>query len=283
MLQIKKSLVVYHICFGFCYVCSNNIKCLDLIDTHSHIYLEEFDEDRVEVITKAKAQGLKKVLLPNVDASTIERMHETEKANPDFCMAMMGVHPTSIKANYREELDIAKQHLDQREYLAIGEVGIDLYWDKTFRNEQMLAFEEQIIWAKQLGIPVVIHCRDAFPEVFEVVEKQLDDKLRGVFHSFTGTEEEAQRIVEYGSFMMGINGVVTFKNTHLREAIQNVPIEKLVLETDAPYLAPVPHRGRRNEPSYIMKVAETLATVYRTNLEGIIAQTSENAVRMFNL
>ncbi len=254
-----------------------------MIDTHSHIYLEEFDKDRAEVIANAQSLGLKKVLLPNVDASTIDRMHETEKAYPDLCLSMMGVHPTSIKENYQEELVVARQYLDKRKYIAVGEIGIDLYWDKTFRHEQMLAFEEQIIWAKELDIPVVIHCRDAFPEVFEVVEKQLDSQLRGVFHSFTGEEKEAQRILEYESFMMGINGVVTFKNTHLRETLLKVPVEKIVLETDAPYLAPVPHRGKRNEPSYVKKVAETLVQVYKTDLDHIIAHTSDNAARLFNL
>lgn len=254
-----------------------------MIDTHSHIYLEQFDGDRQAVVANAKAQGLEKILMPNVDVSTIAQMHEVEKQYPDFCLSMMGIHPTSIKADYQQELEVAKSHLQKRNYLAIGEVGVDLYWDKTFKNEQMLAFEEQITWAKELKIPVVIHCRDAFPEVFEVVEKQLDDQLRGVFHSFTGTEAEAQRIVGYENFMLGINGVITFKNTHLREALINVPIDKVVLETDAPYLAPVPHRGKRNEPAYIAKVAETLAMVYGVDKGRIIAQTSENASHLFNL
>ncbi len=254
-----------------------------LIDTHSHIYTEEFDEDRSEVVKAALSAGVKRVLLPNVDASSIERMHNTESEFPDVCMAMMGVHPTSIKEDYQKELDIVKHWLDKRSYIAIGEIGVDLYWDKTFKSEQMEAFEQQIIWAKELDLPIVIHCRDAFPEVFEVVEKQLDDKLRGVFHSFTGNEAEAKRIEEYGSFLMGINGVVTFKNTHLREALKDVSLNKLVMETDAPYLAPVPYRGKRNEPAYMQKVAQTLSEVFSMPTEHIIAQTSENASHMFNI
>ncbi|MBS2097828.1 TatD family hydrolase [Carboxylicivirga linearis] len=254
-----------------------------LIDTHSHIYTEEFDEDRSAVVKNALDSGVRKILLPNVDASSIERLHQTEKEFPDVCIAMMGVHPTSVKEDYQAELDIVKQWLDNRPYIAVGEIGIDLYWDKAFRKEQMEVFEQQIIWAKEKDLPIVIHCREAFPEVFEVVEKQLDDKLRGVFHSFTGSADDAIRIEEYGSFLMGINGVVTFKNTHLREALKDVSINKLVLETDAPYLAPVPYRGKRNEPSYIQKVAGTLSEVYEKPIDYIIAQTSENASRLFTI
>jgi len=254
-----------------------------VIDTHSHIYIEEFDEDRPLVVQNAREQGVKHVLLPNVDASTIDRMHRLEMDEPQFCRAMMGLHPTSIKEDYKKELELVKQWLELRPYIAVGEIGIDLYWDKTFLREQMEAFEQQIIWAKELGLPIVIHCRDAFAEVFEVVEKQLDSKLKGVFHSFTGNMDEAKQILEYGSFMMGINGVVTFKNTHLREVLREVPLDKIVLETDAPYLAPVPYRGRRNEPSYILRVAETLSQVYHQSLEAIIAQTSDNALQIFNL
>lgn len=254
-----------------------------MIDTHSHIYSEEFDQDRLEIIKAAREVGVKKILLPNVDASSIERMHQTESEFSEMCTAMMGVHPTSIKEDYKKELEIVKNWLDQRSYIAVGEIGIDLYWDKTFVKEQMEAFEQQIIWAKELDLPIVIHCRDAFPEVFEVVEKQLDEKLKGVFHSFTGDINDAKRIVEYGSFMMGINGVVTFKNTHLRDVLKEVPLNKLVLETDAPYLAPVPYRGKRNQPAYIEKVAHTLSQVYDMPLDLIIAHTSDNASHIFNI
>lgn len=254
-----------------------------LIDTHSHIYSAEFDQDRGVVIERARQHGVTKILLPNVDGESIKPMHELEKAYPDFCYAMMGLHPTSVKSDYRQALDEVKSHLNSRSYIAIGEVGIDLYWDKTYRKEQMLAFEEQIIWAKEKKVPIVIHCREAFDEVFEVVERQLDDNLRGVFHSFTGSEADAKRILGYQSFMIGINGVVTFKNTHLREVIAKVPINKLVLETDAPYLAPVPNRGKRNEPAYIVNVAETIAAVHNVSIEEVKKQTSDNANELFNL
>nr|WP_321405633.1 TatD family hydrolase [uncultured Carboxylicivirga sp.] len=254
-----------------------------MIDTHSHIYSEEFDQDRLEIIKAAREVGVKKILLPNVDASSIERMHQTESEFPEMCTAMMGVHPTSVKEDYKKELEIVKHWLDKRSYIAVGEIGIDLYWDKTFLKEQMEVFEQQIIWAKELDLPIVIHCRDAFPEVFEVVEKQLDEKLKGVFHSFTGDINDAKRILEYGSFMMGINGVVTFKNTHLRDVLKEVPLNKLVLETDAPYLAPVPYRGKRNQPAYIEKVAHTLSQVYEMPLDLIIAHTSDNASHIFNI
>jgi len=254
-----------------------------VIDTHSHIYLSEFDEDRSEVIERARKAGIEKILLPNVNGETIEAMHNLENEYPQFCYAMMGLHPTSVKENYIELLDEVDNHLSKRDYIAIGEVGIDLYWDQTFRKEQMLVFEQQIIWAKERNLPVVIHCRDAFPEVFEVVERNLDAKLKGVFHSFTGNDVEAERILSYQNFMLGINGVVSFKNTHLRELITAVPLNKLVLETDAPYLAPVPHRGKRNEPAYLQKVAETIAVTQNVSIDEVKIQTSYNAKCLFGL
>ena len=254
-----------------------------MIDTHSHIYSAEFDEDRAEVIERAKQAGLKKILLPNIDGETIEAMHNLEKSYPRFCYAMMGLHPTSVKENYKELLDEVEACLNARTYIAVGETGIDLYWDKTYRKEQIQAFEQQVIWAKERNLPVVIHCRDAFAEVFEVVERQLDEKLKGVFHSFTGSDDDAKRIVSYQNFMLGINGVVTFKNTHLRNVIAKIPLNKLVLETDAPYLAPVPNRGRRNEPAYLGRVAETIAGVHRISIDEVRHQTSSNANSLFGL
>ncbi|MCT4587928.1 MAG: TatD family hydrolase [Carboxylicivirga sp.] len=254
-----------------------------MIDTHSHIYLSEFDEDRNDVIERAKNTGIEAVLLPNVDGETIEAMHQLESANQGFCHAMMGVHPTSVKADYQEALKEVKEYLDKRSYIAVGEIGIDLYWDKTFRQEQMQAFEQQIVWAKELKIPIVIHCRDAFREVFEVVDKQMDDNLKGVFHSFGGGIEEAKRVLNYQTFMLGINGVVTFKNTNLRETLKEVPLNKLVLETDAPYLAPVPKRGRRNEPAYLGRIAETIALAHNVSVDEVKKQTTANAKQLFAL
>ncbi|WP_430810833.1 MULTISPECIES: TatD family hydrolase [unclassified Carboxylicivirga] len=254
-----------------------------MIDTHTHIYLPEFDVDRDDVIRRAKEAGVETLLLPNVDETTIAAMHELETCSAGYCQSMMGLHPTSVKANYEAVLQIIKKHLDTRPYVAVGEVGVDLYWDKTYRNEQTQAFEQQIIWAKQKNLPLVIHCRDAFDEVFEVVDKHADEHLRGVFHSFGGGDAEAQRIMDYGNFMLGINGVVTFKNTNLREVLAKVPMDYLVLETDAPYLAPVPKRGRRNEPSYLGKIAETIASVNNCSTEDVINQTTVNAQRLFAL
>lgn len=254
-----------------------------MIDTHAHIYLPEYDEDRASVVLRAKEAGLEKILLPNVDSETIDAMHSLEAMYPGYCYAMMGLHPTSVKDDYRDALANVKKYLNQGSYIAVGEIGIDLYWDQTFRDEQIEVFEQQIIWAKERQLPVVIHCRDAFPEVFEVVERQLDNDLRGVFHSFSGNAGDAARVLEYENFMLGINGVVTFKNTNLREVITEVPLNKVVLETDAPYLAPVPKRGRRNEPAYIIRVAETIAMVNNISVEEVKTQTTINAKGLFSL
>lgn len=254
-----------------------------MIDTHSHIYLPEFDEDLKSVVDNAKAAGVEKILLPNVDADTIGRMLKVESMFPDLCHAMMGLHPTSVKADYKEHLQVIESHLQSRKYMAIGEVGIDLYWDKTYRNEQMEVFAQQLQWAKQMDLPVVIHCRDAFAEVFEVVEAHLDNQLRGVFHSFSGGVEELERITGYKNFIVGINGVVTFKNTNLREVLTHTSLDSVVLETDAPYLAPVPHRGRRNEPAYLTKIVAQLSEVFKVSEEEVRTCTSANAKKMFDL
>lgn len=254
-----------------------------MIDTHSHIYLQEFDEDRHEVVQRAIESGIQAVLLPNVDSSTIAAMHDLEKKYPDFCKAMMGLHPTSVDQNYNEGLAVVEQNLSQRPYVAVGEIGIDLYWDKTYVEEQKMVFDQQIAWAKKYDYPIVIHCRDAFDEVFEVLDGQVDGKLSGVFHSFSGGVNQAEKIMSYKRFKIGINGVVTFKNTKLREVMENVPLSYVVMETDAPYLAPVPHRGRRNEPAYIKNVAEVLSGVYKKAFDEVVATTNANARSLFKL
>ena len=254
-----------------------------MIDTHSHIYLPEFDNDLDTVIDNARSVGVEKILLPNVDGETIDRMLKVEQQYPNICHAMMGLHPTSVKADYREQMSRVERQLGLRKYIGIGEVGIDLYWDKTYRTEQMEVFSQHLQWAKEMDLPVVIHCRDAFPEVFEVLESQLDDSLRGIFHSFTGGISEVETIMGYGSFLMGINGVVTFKNTTLREVLMHTTLDYLVLETDAPYLAPVPHRGKRNEPAYLAKIATQLAEVYKVSQAEVGKRTSANAKKMFDL
>jgi TatD DNase family protein len=254
-----------------------------LIDTHSHIYLPEFDEDRTEVVSRAKAAGVTHIILPNVDKETLEPMWALEATDPAYFSATIGLHPTSVSAEYMQELSWVKSELDRRPYRAIGEVGIDLYWDKTFREEQIAAFEQQLQWAIDYDLPVIIHQRDAFEDTIACVEKYNCDKLRGIFHSFGDSIESAHRILSLGNFYLGINGVVTFKNSKLSTVLEQLSPENLVLETDAPYLTPVPYRGKRNESAYVMLVAQKLAEVYQKTVDDIIDITSRNATELFRL
>lgn len=252
-----------------------------LIDTHAHIYLEEFNDDRAIVIKEAKAAGVEHIVLPNVDSSTTQAMLDVEASDPVFFYSAIGLHPTSVKENYQEELDLVKQQLESRPFCAIGEIGIDLYWDKTFLKEQIIVFEKQLEWAIKYDLPVIIHVRDAFPEALRSVQKLNCYELRGVFHSFSGTLEDAQTILHLGRFKFGINGVVTFKNTNLKNILQHIPLEYVVLETDAPYLSPVPYRGKRNEPKYLLQIVEKLSEIYNESNENIIKKTGENALQVF--
>ncbi|MTK53965.1 TatD family hydrolase [Paludibacter sp.] len=254
-----------------------------LIDTHSHIYLSEFDEDRAEVVNRAKAAGVAHIILPNVDKETLEPMWALEATDTKFFSATIGLHPTSVDAEYKKELEWVKNKLARRPYCAIGEVGIDLYWDKTFREEQIIAFEQQLQWAIDYDLPVIIHQRDAFEDTIACVEKYNCSKLRGVFHSFGGSLEEAQRILSLGGFYLGINGVVTFKNSKLSHVLEQLSPEYLVLETDAPYLTPAPHRGKRNESAYVRLVAQKLAEIYQQPVNEIIEITGKNATKLFSL
>jgi len=252
-----------------------------LIDTHNHLYAEEFDENRDQAIREAVESGIGKVLLPNIDVSSIERMHNVCDAWPDFAYPMMGLHPTSVNADFEEQLAIIKSHLKAREYCAIGEIGIDLYWDKTYLREQEFAFEEQLKWAIQLNLPVAIHTRDAFPEVINCIRNAGSESLTGVFHSFTGNEKELASLLEFKNFKIGINGVITFKNSTLQKVLKNTTIDTIILETDAPYLAPVPYRGRTNQPVYIWKTAEKVAEVFNLSVKETIEITSSNALQLF--
>ncbi len=252
-----------------------------MIDTHSHIYSEEFNDDRDTVIERARVAGVSKILMPNIDLDSIDVMLDVEGKYPGYCFSMMGLHPTSVKENFEEDLSIIKSWFDKRKFIGVGEVGIDLYWDKTFLNQQIIAFEEQVKWAKDLNLPVVIHSRDSFPEVFSVIDKLWDENLKGVFHSFTGTEEDAKHILDYKTFYMGLNGVLTFKNSNLREVIRNSPLEKLLIETDAPYLTPVPFRGKRNEPSYVQYVCRQLSEVFETDESVVDEITTKNTEKLF--
>lgn len=252
------------------------------IDTHAHIFSSKFETDRVEVMERAKLAGVDKVFMPNIDASSIESMHKTEDLYPGKAFSMMGLHPTSVKENFLEELKTIELHLQTRDYVAIGEMGTDLYWDNTFFEEQKKAFNIQAEWAKDLGKPLVIHCRDSMRETLEIVSKLQDGRLTGVFHCFTGGIQEAQEIVDLG-FMIGLGGVVTFKNGGLDEVVPSLDLNTLVLETDSPYLAPVPKRGKRNEPSYIPIIGQRVADLLEMPLEEVAAATTANALRLYQL
>jgi len=256
-----------------------------LIDSHTHIYLPEFEEDFSEMVARARAVGVRYFLMPNVDVETIPLMHRIQDRLPDHAFPMMGLHPCSVKDDFENQLEEIKRHLFQpvRKYWAVGEIGIDLYWDKSTLDIQIKAFEMQIEWAKALNLPIVIHVRDAFDEVFEVLDRVNDDRLRGVFHCFTGTKEQAQHIIDYGSFKLGIGGVVTFKNGKIDQFISEVDMSHLILETDAPYLAPVPHRGKRNEPAYSSLVANKLAECYGVSGDEIALTTTQNCIDLFKL
>jgi len=251
-----------------------------LIDTHTHLFLEEFDSDRSQVIERAIQSGITKMVLPNVDSSTLQPLFNTCQINSYSLFPAIGLHPCSVKANYFEELTSLKNILIQAKYYAIGEIGIDLYWDKTYFKEQILALEEQFKWAIEHDLPVILHCRESFEQVYEVVKKYKN--LRGVFHAFSGSPDQASRVADLG-FYMGIGGVVTYKNSGLSEAITKIPIERIILETDSPYLTPVPFRGKRNEPAYIINTAKKLSEIYNLNIEMVAEVTTKNAELLFRI
>ena len=252
-----------------------------MIDTHTHLYTEEFDADREETIARARDAGLTKLFMPNIDDTTVQAMLSLCHAHPD-CYPMIGFHPTSVDADWRKRLKTVEAWLDSDEtFYGIGEVGMDLYWDKTFMKEQMEALDIQIGWALDHDLPLILHCRDAHKQMMQVLTPYKRSKLSGIFHSFTGSIEEAETMLDFENFMLGINGVVTFKNSKLSETLKSIPLSRVVLETDSPYLAPVPYRGRRNESSYIIKVAEKLASAYSVPKDEICRQTTANALKVF--
>ena len=255
---------------------------MKLIDTHSHIYSDDFKDDIEEIISNCKNVNIQKILLPNIDSDSIPKMNDLVQRFPDMCVPMMGLHPTSVKENYKEELANCKEWLEKGEYCAIGEIGIDLYWDKIFVKEQQIVFDTQINWALEKKLPIVIHARDSFNEIFEILEGYRNTKINGVFHSFTGNIEEAQKAIDFG-FLLGINGIVTFKNAGLDKTLASLSLDKLILETDAPYLAPVPKRGKRNESSYLIHVANKLSEIYQISFDEVAKITSANAQRLFNI
>ncbi len=253
-----------------------------LTDTHAHIYSEHYEQDREQMMLRAFDDGVSRFFVPAIDSSYFESMLSVEKLFPKNVFLMMGVHPTHIKENFREELDFAKKWIDKRNFYAIGEIGIDLYWDKTFLKQQQEAFKIQIEWAKEKNLPVVIHCRDAFDEIFEVLDEVKDEKLFGVFHCFTGNLEQAKRTISY-NMKLGIGGVVTFKNGKIDKFINEIPIENIVLETDAPYLAPTPFRGKRNECSYLKLIATKVSEIYDISLEETAKITTKNSKDVFRI
>ncbi|MBN1651640.1 MAG: TatD family hydrolase [Bacteroidales bacterium] len=256
---------------------------MNFIDTHSHIYLQEFDQDRTSVVENALNEGVKEILLPNVDSGSIDSMLRLCKAFPENCFPMMGLHPTSVKENVEDELAIVEKLLKEHTFIAIGEIGIDLYWDKTFLAEQEEAFRYQVRLAKKHNLPIVIHSRDSFDELFALMDELYTPELKGVFHCFTGNENQAQKIISDYNFKLGIGGVLTFKNSGLADQIKNIDLSHLILETDAPYLAPVPYRGKRNQPVYIPLIAQKLAEVKKISIEEIAEITTKNAKELFNL
>lgn len=256
---------------------------MKIIDTHSHIYSEEFDNDIDDVIARAQVAGVEKILLPNVDVSSIAPLHNTADRYKDYCIPMMGLHPTSVGENWQEELNTIKKQLESRTYIAIGEIGIDLYWDKTFQQEQKYVFEEQLRWSIEYDLPVAIHSRDAIAECVECVRNVGHEKLRGVFHSFGGSIEELQSILSLENFLLGISGVVTFKNSTLSTVLKETDLSRIVVETDAPYLSPVPYRGKRNESSYTLFVVQKLAEIYGVTAEEVGEITTNNAKKLFNI
>jgi len=253
-----------------------------LTDTHTHLYSKEFDKDRTERIYAAIDKGITRFFIPAIDSASTSSMYELEREFPENVFLMTGLHPTSVKENYEEELKHIEEQLENRAFYAIGEIGIDLYWDKSLLKEQQLAFKHQIKLAKSINLPIVIHCRDAFDEVFEVLESEKGEDLLGIFHCFTGNLEQARRAISY-NMKLGIGGVVTFKNGGLDTFLKQIPISQIVLETDSPYLAPAPHRGKRNESAYLQLIAEKVAAIYELSLEEVAAITTKNSNDIFGV
>ena len=253
-----------------------------LTDTHTHLYYETDEEKLNQLMQRCFDNNIDRLFLPNVDLASIDKIDALVKKYPNNCFAMAGLHPCDVKENYELVLDEICESMVDRDIYAIGEIGIDLHWDKTTLEIQKAAFQEQIKWAKDMDLPIVIHCREAFDEIFEILEKEKEESLRGILHCFTGNVAQAQQAIDLG-FYLGIGGVVTYKNSGLDEVLKSVPLDKLVLETDSPYLAPVPYRGKPNESSYLVHVADKLAEIYRTSVEEIAAVTTANSISIFKI
>lgn len=253
-----------------------------MIDTHTHLFVEEFEEDLPQVVERARLAGVERTFLPNIDDTTVDALLKVCAQYPGYCFPMLGFHPTSVDADAMPKVKAMKSLLvEGNPFVGIGEVGLDLYWDKTYIKEQQAVLDEQIQWALEWNLPLIIHCREAFPELFQVLKPYQSTPLSGIFHSFTGTQAEAEELLGYANFMVGINGVVTFKKSTLPEVLQVIPANRLVLETDSPYLSPVPFRGKRNESAYVRNVAMKLAELYGTTFGEMERITTENALKVF--
>ncbi|TKB98574.1 TatD family hydrolase [Pedobacter cryophilus] len=253
-----------------------------LTDTHTHIYYETDPQKLEEQLQRCWDNQITRLFLPNVDSASIKLVLGLQQSHPKNCFPMLGLHPCDVKENFEEELNSIKTAIDHHHIYAIGEIGIDLYWDKSLLKEQQIAFKKQILWAKELDLPIVIHCREAFDEVFEILEEMNDDKLRGIFHCFTGNIQQAQQAIKLG-FLLGIGGVVTYKKAGLDLVVEQLELENLVLETDAPYLAPVPHRGKPNESSFLIHIAQKIADIKNMSLEEVAEITTANSVKVFGV
>lgn len=255
-----------------------------LVDSHSHLFLEEFSDDLPLVIARARAAGVSHIFMPNIDSTTIGPLLSVCNTYKGYCFPMIGLHPTSVNADYEKELAVVESYLQQtHDFVAIGEIGLDLYWDKTYLKEQLMAFEQQVEWALNYNLPIVIHSREAFEYIYKVLAPYKKTPLTGVFHSFTGSAGEAARLMEFEGFKIGINGVVTFKKSSLPEALKEIPLERIVLETDSPYLTPVPNRGKRNESAYLKGTLLKVAEIYGQPVEKVAELTSENALNLFGM
>ncbi len=269
--------------FGFIILLSSlTFAAMIITDTHTHLYSESFDGDRHQAIQEAIDNGVERFFIPAIDSETTQSMYDLEREFPENIFLMMGLHPTHVKENFEDELKHVEEELDKRKFYAVGEIGIDLYWDKSTLEIQKKAFKRQIEMAKSRNLPIVIHCREAFDEIFEVLEEVKDQKLFGIFHCFTGNLEQAKRALSF-NMKLGIGGVVTFKNGGIDKFITQIPLNEIVLETDAPYLAPKPYRGKRNDPVYILKVAEKLAELYELPVEKIAEVTTKNSKEIFGI
>jgi TatD DNase family protein len=253
---------------------------MNLIDTHAHIYSSKFDSDRDQIIDEIRAAGIEKIFMPNVDVDTIDQMLECESRYGELCIPMMGLHPCDVKADFEQQLHVMEGWMNKRSFAAVGEIGTDLYWDKSTYDIQVEALKIQIGWAKTHNLPVVLHCRESIDQTIDLIESAQDGTLSGIFHCFTGTLEQAKRITELG-FLLGIGGVVTYKNGGLDQVIPFLGLDNLVLETDAPYLAPVPHRGKRNTPAYLPFIAQRVADLLQLSSEQVALVTQANALNLF--